>query len=254
ATTYSYTVAAYDAAGNASAQSSAASATTKAPLDTQTPSIPTNLAATVVSASQIDLSWSPATDNVGVTGYRVYRDGTLAASSSSTSVPITELLAGGTRSFTVAAFDAAGNVSAPSAPLSVTTPLPLITPPSTPTGVAVSALTPTSLTLSWSAAAASLGVAGYRVYGDVTLVASPGGTSISITGLSASHAYSFTVSAFDAAGNVSALSAPLSVTTPVLPTLPEVLWSAGMETGDLSEWSEKVNSGSADSVAVTALV
>src|SRR5213083_2377144 len=70
ATTYSYTVAAYDAAGNASAQSSAASATTKAPLDTQTPSIPTNLAATVVSASQIDLSWSPATDNVGVTGYR----------------------------------------------------------------------------------------------------------------------------------------------------------------------------------------
>src|SRR5216117_1904062 len=122
ATTYSYTVAAYDAAGNASAQSSAASATTKAPLDTQAPSIPTNLAATVVSASQIDLSWSPATDNVGVTGYRVYRDGTLAASPTGTSVSITGLSASTTYSFTVAAVDAAGNASVLSAPLSVTTP------------------------------------------------------------------------------------------------------------------------------------
>src|SRR5437667_106263 len=71
ATTYSYTVLAYDTSWNASAQSSAVSATTKAPADTQAPSIPANLAATVVSSSQIDLSWSPATDTVGVTGYRV---------------------------------------------------------------------------------------------------------------------------------------------------------------------------------------
>src|SRR5207302_2629203 len=60
------------------AQGSAVSATTKALADTQAPSSPTNLAATAVSSPQIDLSWSPATDNVGVTGYRVYRDGTLA--------------------------------------------------------------------------------------------------------------------------------------------------------------------------------
>src|SRR5437867_4914615 len=250
--TRSFTVAAFAAAGNASAPSAPLSVTTPALADTTAPTTPTGLGASAITPTSVILSWGAATDNVGVTGYRVYVNGTLVVSSSSTSVQITELLAGGTRSFTIAAFDAAGNVSAPSAPLSVTTPLPLITPPSTPTGVAVSALTPTSLTLSWSAAAASLGVAGYRVYGDGTLVASPGGTSISITGLSASTAYSFTVSAFDAAGNVSALSAPLSVTTPVLPTLPEVLWSAGMETGDLSEWSEKVNSGSADSVPVTA--
>src|SRR6266480_6706912 len=85
-TTYSYTVAAYDAARNLSTQSSAVSATTKAAADTQAPSTPANLAATVVSASQIDLAWSPATDNVAVTGYRVYRDGTLVASPSGTSV------------------------------------------------------------------------------------------------------------------------------------------------------------------------
>src|SRR5205809_7237478 len=122
ATTYSYTVVAYDTSWIASAQSSAVSATTKALADTQAPSSPTNLAATAVSSSQIDLSWSPATDNVGVTGYRVYRDGTLAASPSGTSVSITGLSAGTTYSFTVAAVDAAGNASVLSAPLSATTP------------------------------------------------------------------------------------------------------------------------------------
>src|SRR5437879_967414 len=128
ATTYSYTVLAYDTSWNASAQSSAVSATTKALADTQAPSIPANLAATVVSSSQIDLSWSPATDNVGVTGYRVYRNGTLAASPTGTSVSITGLSYGAPHSFTVAAVDAAGNTSALSAPLSATTPASSVTP------------------------------------------------------------------------------------------------------------------------------
>src|SRR3989454_8107620 len=107
------------------------------------------------------------------------------------------------------------------------------TAPTTPTGLAASAPTSSSLTLSWSASTDSLGVIGYRVYRDGTLVASPNGTSASITGLSVGVPYSFTVSALDVAGNVSALSAPLSV------TLQQILWSAGMETGNLSQWSEK---------------
>ena len=108
------------------------------------------------------------------------------------------------------------------------------------------------MTLSWNAAADNVGVTGYRVYRDGTLVASPSGTSVSMTGLSAGVPYSFTVSALDAAGNVSALSAPLSVTTPVLPPLPQILWSAGMEMGNMSEWSEEVVTGNAATVAVTA--
>src|SRR3989441_206922 len=159
ATTYSYTVLAYDTSWNASAQSSAVSATTKALADTQAPSIPANLAATVVSSSQIDLSWSPATDNVGVTGYRVYRNGTLAASPTGTSVSITGLSASTTYSFTVSAFDAAGNVSTPSAALSVTTAAPSdTTAPTTPAGLAASAVTSTSLTLSWNASTDNVGV------------------------------------------------------------------------------------------------
>ena len=130
------------------------------------------------------------------------------------------------------------------------------TAPTTPAGLAASASTSSSLTLSWSASTDNVGVAGYRVYRDGTLVASPGGTSASITGLTAGVPYSFTVSALDVAGNVSALSAPLSLTLQVLAplpqTLPQILWSAGMETGNLSQWSEKINSGSADSTVVTS--
>src|SRR5213595_3084123 len=171
ATTYSYTVAASDAARNASAQSSPVSATTKAPLDTQAPSIPTNLAASAITPTTLTLSWNAATDNVAVAGYRVYLNGTLLLSPSSTSAQIIELTPNFTRSFTVAAFDAAGNASAPSAPLSVTTPpLADTTAPTTPSGVAASALTSSSLTLSWSPATDNVGVTGYRVYRNGTLV------------------------------------------------------------------------------------
>ena len=252
-TTYSFTVAAVDAAGNTSALSAPLSATTAASSDTTAPTTPTGLAASALTATSLTLSWSPATDNVGVTGYRVYRNGTLAASPGGTSASITGLLASTLYSFTVSAFDAAGNVSALSAPRSVTTlplPLPDTTAPTVPTGLAASAVTSTSLTLSWNASIDNIGVAGYAVYRDGTLAASPGGTSASITGLSASTTYSFIVSAFDAAGNVSALSAPLSVTTPVS-ALPQIMWSAHMLAGNLSEWDEKVNSGSADTTVVT---
>src|SRR5205823_4638986 len=202
ATTYSYTVAASDAARNASAQSSPVSATTKAPLDTQAPSIPTNLAASAITPTTLTLSWNAATDNVAVAGYRVYRNGTLPVSPSTTSAPITGLSAATTYSFTVSAVDAAGNASALSAPLSATTAASSdTTAPTTPTGLAASALTATSLTLSWSPATDNVGVTGYRVYRNGTLAASPSGTSASITGLLASVLYSFTVSAVDAAGN-----------------------------------------------------
>src|SRR5437773_4292272 len=155
---------------------------TPAPADTTAPTTPTGLSASAITPTSVILSWGAATDNVGVTGYRVYVNDTLVVSSSSTSVQITELLAGGTRSFTVVAFDAAGNVSAPSAPLSVTTP-PLTTaapaptptpspapvpapvdsiPPTTPTRLAASAITPTSVMLCWGAASDNVGLTGYR--------------------------------------------------------------------------------------------
>ena len=112
--------------------------------------------------------------------------------------------------------------------------------------------------LSWGAASDNVGVTGYRVYVNGTLLVSPGSTSVQVTELLAGGTRSFTVAAFDAAGNVSAPSAPLSVTTPLTTpppvSLPQIQWSAGMETGDVSQWSEKVNTGNADSAAILALV
>ena len=72
-TTYRYRVRAVDAAGNLGAYSAIATATTPAAPDTTAPSAPTGLTATAISTTQIDLSWTASTDNVGVTGYRVER-------------------------------------------------------------------------------------------------------------------------------------------------------------------------------------
>jgi chitodextrinase len=251
-TLYSFTVAAFDLAGNTSAPSAALPLTMLPLPDTAAPSTPSGLVASAVGLTSLTLSWTAAVDNVAVAGYRVYRDGVLAVSSAGTSVQLSGLAAGMLYSFTVAAFDLAGNTSAPSAALPLTMlPLPDTAAPSTPRGLVASALGLTSLTLSWTAAADNVAVTGYRVYRNGVLVASPVIPVAAISGLVASTQYSFTVSAFDAAGNASPQSAPLVVTTPSAPA-PQILWRAGMETGNLAEWSDKVNSGSADSWAATA--
>ncbi|MFC9693792.1 glycoside hydrolase family 6 protein [Kribbella sp. NPDC056951] len=91
------------------------------PTDPTPPSAPTGLTAGSVSNTSVALTWTASTDNVGVTGYDIYRGSTLAGSSATTSFSATGLTANTTYSFTVRAKDAAGNVSAPSAALSVTT-------------------------------------------------------------------------------------------------------------------------------------
>ncbi|MDC0714422.1 discoidin domain-containing protein [Stigmatella sp. ncwal1] len=89
--------------------------------DTVAPSAPTGLTATAVSSSQINLSWAASTDNVGVTGYDIYRGGALVASSATNSFSNTGLTASTVYSYTVRAKDAAGNVSAASNTASATT-------------------------------------------------------------------------------------------------------------------------------------
>ena len=94
---------------------------TGAPPDTTPPSVPAGLSATAVSSTQINLSWTASTDNVGVTGYDVFRNGTQVGTTTTTSYQDTGLTAGTTYSYTVAAYDAAGNVSAQSTAASATT-------------------------------------------------------------------------------------------------------------------------------------
>jgi len=89
--------------------------------DYTAPSTPTGLSVTGTSSSSVSLSWSPATDNVAVTGYSIYRGSTLVGSSTGTTYTDSGLTPGTAYSYSVAAFDAAGNTSAHSAAVSATT-------------------------------------------------------------------------------------------------------------------------------------
>ncbi|MCX7171373.1 MAG: fibronectin type III domain-containing protein [Proteobacteria bacterium] len=89
--------------------------------DTSSPSVPTGLSATAASSTQINLSWTASTDNVGVTGYKVYRNSTLAGSPAVTSYSDTGLSASTSYSYTVAACDAANNCSPQSSSVSAMT-------------------------------------------------------------------------------------------------------------------------------------
>jgi chitodextrinase len=91
--------------------------------DTTAPTQPQNLTAAAVSRTQVQLSWDASTDNVGVTAYDIYRDGTLLASVAPPAGYLDESVQPGTSySYTVVARDAAGNASPASDPASVTTP------------------------------------------------------------------------------------------------------------------------------------
>ncbi len=93
-------------------------------VDPSAPTAPTKLSASASAPTSVVLSWVPGTDNIAVTGNDVYRDGArLATLGAVTSFTDSTVLAGATHSYTVVARDAAGNASAPSAPVSVTTPL-----------------------------------------------------------------------------------------------------------------------------------
>ncbi len=87
------------------------------------------------------------------------------------------------------------------------------TAPSVPTGLTVTGTTSSSVSLSWAASTDNVKVTGYNVYRGSTLVGSPTGTTFTDNGLTPGTAYSYSVAAFDAAGNASARSAAVSATT-----------------------------------------
>lgn len=183
--------------------------------DTVAPSAPTALAASGTTQTSTNLSWTASTDNVGVTGYDVYQGTTLKATVTTTSYAVTGLTASTAYTFSVKAKDAAGNISAASNVVNVTTLAPVAdtTAPTAPTALAASGTTSSSTNLSWTAATDNLGVTGYDVYQGATLLGSTASTNYNVTGLTASTAYSFSVKAKDAAGNISSSSNVVNVTT-----------------------------------------
>jgi chitodextrinase len=183
--------------------------------DTQAPTVPTGLAASAVSGTQVNLSWNASTDNVGVTGYIVYLNDQQFASTASTSFSHTGLTAGTTYNYRVSAYDAVPNHSAWTAVVSATTaPTPPADTqaPSVPAGLTASAVSGTRVNLSWNASTDNVGVTGYIVYLNDQQLASTASTSFSHTGLTAGTTYNYRVSAYDAVPNHSAWTATVSAT------------------------------------------
>ncbi|TAJ98233.1 MAG: hypothetical protein EPO39_18740 [Candidatus Manganitrophaceae bacterium] len=302
-TVYHYRVKGRDAAGNLAVSSGGTFRTEAAP-DTAAPSVPAGLTTAVISYSQINVAWNASTDNVGVTGYRIYRNGAEVAAPRGQIYTDSNLVPDTAYRYRVAAVDAAGNLSAQSVAISVRTPpflsgidagritqtgatITWTTPepasaqveygttteyglrsalesapatahsvalselsastlyhyrvisrdaagnevlssdqsfttadppdrvaPSVPEGLTATASSSSQVSLTWTVSTDNRGVAGYRVYRN----GKPAGTTVSPsysdTGLTASTSYSYSVSAYDAAGNESAQSAASAVSTP----------------------------------------
>ncbi|MDT7831617.1 endonuclease [Flavobacteriaceae bacterium S356] len=182
--------------------------------DTEAPSIPTSLAASNITETSTVLSWNASTDNVGVTSYTIYQGGTQIGTSSTTSFSVTGLTDSTAYTFTVRADDAAGNQSNDSNSVNITTLTPPDTQaPSNPASLVVSNVTQTSVDLSWNASTDNVGVTSYTIYQGGVQIGTSSTTTFGVTGLTASTAYTFTVRASDAAGNQSADSNSVNVTT-----------------------------------------
>jgi chitodextrinase len=119
-TTYRYAVKAYDAANNSSAASSPLPVKT-GERDKEAPTVPTDLNVTDITASSVSLVWTASTDNYRVAGYEVYRDGAKVGTGTTNSYTDTNLSPSTAYTYSVRAYDAANNASAPSSALSVTT-------------------------------------------------------------------------------------------------------------------------------------
>ena len=184
--------------------------------DTQAPTAPTGLESTATGTSTVDLSWLAATDDTGVTGYNVYKDGVLEATLGAVLFyQVTGLTPQSSYNFTVTSLDAANNESTASGAVTITTNVVADTQaPTAPTGLTSTVTGTTTADLSWLAATDNTGVTGYNIYKDDVLETTLGAVlSYQITGLTPGNSYSFTVTGLDAANNESALSTRLSLTT-----------------------------------------
>ncbi|WP_197029760.1 fibronectin type III domain-containing protein [Brevibacillus borstelensis] len=226
-TSYLFKVTAYDEAGNESTALTASAKTLpqSSDPDTEAPQWPDDSKLTVsdITQTSVKLSWPTATDNEGVTGYRIYVDGVerKTVGIGENAIIVTGLAAETSYLFKVTAYDEAGNESTALTASAKT--LPQSSDPDTEapqwpgdSKLSVSDVTQTSVKLSWPRATDSVGVAGYRIYVDGVEYKTVGaGENVtSVTGLAAETSYAFKVTAYDEAGNESAALNESAMTLP----------------------------------------
>jgi hypothetical protein len=203
-----WTVSARDAAGNWGPPTDV-TLTMPAP-DTAPPTAVGSLTATALTSTSARLSWTAAGDDFGVTGYRISRAGRSDVNVSAGPWTDTALAAGGTYTWTVLAFDAAGNLG-PTTSVSVTMPAGDVAAPTAPTNFTVTNSRAGRAALKWGISTDNVKVTGYRVYRDGVLIKTV--TKLSLNDTVAAGLHYWYVKAIDAAGNASLSSNVITMTT-----------------------------------------
>jgi chitodextrinase len=232
------------------------------PGDTEAPSPPQGLAVSAATQSALTLSWDESSDDVGVAGYRVYRDGSLVTSTQELSYSFSGLACGTTFTLGVEAYDAAGNVSERSSIAAATTACPDTSPPTAPGNLRQTGATESAVSADWDASSDDVGVAGYGIYLGGIRVTTTLWTSITISGLACGASLSLGVDAFDAAGNRSGQTTMIAATLPCPPPPPGIEESFGRsdvaamygQTAHRKRVSRFVAPASGDLVALSAYV
>lgn len=206
-------------------------------VDSKPPSAPAGLCITYRTYTSVSLSWSKSTDDTGVKGYQVFRDGRKIVSVVKNSYTNTGLIPGHSYTYVIKAYDAAGNLSEGSYPLKASTASD-IQAPSTPTVLSASSTGYTSVNLVWEPSSDNTGIKNYEVYRNGVKASTAVKASCTCKGLVPGGKYVFTVKAVDVAGNYSAQSNSLTVETPVDRSSPSI--PGGLRTAKVTETEVKL--------------
>jgi chitodextrinase len=195
--------------------------------DTQPPSAPGGLSVTSATQTSVALKWNASSDNVGVSGYDLIRDGSSVGTTSATTRTFASLTCGTSYTLGVDAFDAAGNKSTVTSITASTAACPDTQAPTTPMGLLVTGSTTTSVSISWSPSFDNVSVAGYDAYLGSTLA----GTTTSFTiytfaGLTCGTSYTVSVDAYDPSGNKSGKASVTTSTAPCSVSLASVTFNS----------------------------
>ena len=225
-TSYTYEIRATDPTGNLSSYSGTASATTKA-IDTTAPSQPGTPTTSVVSSSEIDLTWAASTDPDSPVSYQVWRcqgsgctNFAQIATPTSASYNDTNLTASTSYTYEIRATDPTGNLSSYSGTASATTKAIDTTAPSQPGTPTTSVVSSSEIDLTWAASTDPDSPVSYQVWRcqgsgctNFAQIATPTSASYNDTNLTASTSYTYEIRATDPSNNLSPFSGTASNTT-----------------------------------------
>ena len=262
-TTYTYIVKAVDPSGNLSEASNAVTARTKSAEDLTPPTPPLNLRIDDVTTNSVSLSWEAAIDDVGVTGYHVYRDDQLIQTLSGTELSYidTGLMEATTYTYKIRAVDQAGNLSEASSAVKARTKMTIeVSRPLPPTKLRSARVTEHEVALMWDAPNESKEIMSYQVYRNNVLVGEVAGETSLYTDkdLQENTKYSYVVKSKNKEGDLSEESNKIIVQTSkkheTVPPLEEEIEKESTEKPPVAKETETKNNGAINKGKVEAKV